>query len=70
MNGMIVFSSDTTEPYSIGTTATHSCDSGFVLSGSSERTCMQDDQEDAVGVWTNSAPACERKLVLFCYLYC
>ena len=66
---MIVFASDTTSDFEIGTVATHSCNTGFALVGDTTRTCMDDDQADIVGVWSGSAPTCERKDFAFCLLY-
>ena len=59
-NGMIVYASDTSPEFEIGTVATHSCDAGFALVGGMTRTCMDDDQTDIIGVWSGSAPTCER----------
>ena len=54
-NGAIVYSSPTQE----GTTATHSCDSGYVLSGGTVRTCQSD------GIWSGRSIVCQRKLQPF-----
>ena len=54
VNGAVIYTTDTTANYDLGTVATHSCNDGFVLQGSSTRTCMDDDGLDAVGVWSNS----------------
>ena len=63
-NRVIVFASDTTSDFEIGTVATHSCNTGFALVGFMTRTCMDDDQADIVGVWSGSAPTCERNYYL------
>ena len=39
-----------------GQTATYSCNTGYNLVGNSTRMCQ------ATGVWTGSAPSCERML--------
>ena len=62
---MITYATDTTPEFAIGTVATHSCSAGFSLVGAVTRTCMDDDQADIVGVWTDSDPSCERKFVSF-----
>ena len=36
----------------IGSVATYSCDSGFFISGNSQRICQMD------GLWSGSAPTC------------
>ena len=57
-NGMSVYSSDTTEPYDYGTTATYQCDSGYELTGGDTvRTCTGDGSS-AEGQWNGTAPAC------------
>ena len=58
---MITFAANTTSEFDVGTIATHLCDSGFALVGSMNRTCVDDNQEDIVGVWSESAPTCEGK---------
>ena len=55
-NGAIVYVSDMTAPYDIGTTATHSCNSGYSLVGDEIRICGTN------GEWDLSEPSCERKL--------
>ena len=65
---MIVFASDTTSDFEIGTVATHSCNTGFALVGDMTRTCIDDDQADIVGVWSGSPPICERNLHIYCAL--
>ena len=57
-NGAIAYASDTTAPYDIGTTATHSCISGYSLMGTETRTC------GTTGEWDLSEPSCERKLAI------
>ena len=63
-----MYAADTTPEFEFGTVATHSCDAGFSLVGGMTRTCMDNDQGDIVGVWSGSAPTCERKDFSFCLL--
>ena len=58
---MITYAADTKPDFEIGTVATHTCNTGFALVADMKRTCMADDQADIVGVWSGSAPTCERK---------
>ena len=60
-NGVVMYAADTTSKFEIGTVATLTCNAGFALVGDMTRTCMDDDQADIVGVWSGSAPTCERK---------
>ena len=57
-NGRIVYSPDTTSPYSFATTATYICNSGYGLSGGTRtRNCGGDDSSP-IGSWDGSAPLC------------
>ena len=56
-----MYAADTTSEFEIGTVAMHTCIAGFILVGDMTRTCMDDDQANIVGVWSGSAPTCERK---------
>ena len=58
---MITYDATSTTDLEIGTVATHLCDARFALVGNMKRTCVDDNQEDIVGVWSESAPTCERK---------
>ena len=64
-NGVITYAPDTTPDYDLGTVAIYSCDTGFVLDlslGASEmRTCVDDMDNDAEGVFDRQAPICIRK---------
>ena len=60
-DGLVAYAADTSPDFSIGTVATHTCSAGFALVGDVTRTCMDDDQADIIGVWSGSAPSCERK---------
>ncbi len=65
-NGVITYAPDTTPNYDLGTVATYACDAGFVLDlslgGSMTRTCVDDEDNDAEGVFSGQAPRCIRKL--------
>ena len=61
---MIAYGTDTTPQFEIGTIATHSCNVGYALVGGSTRPCMDHDQADIFGVWSGTAPTCERKCCL------
>ena len=57
MDGEISYSPDTEQPFDLGTVALHECNLGFALVGPENRTCVEDN---LVGVFTESAPTCER----------
>ena len=65
---MITYAADTTSEFEIGTVATHTCIAGFGLVRDMTRTCMDDDQADIIGVWSGSAPTCERNNFFICLL--
>ena len=53
-----MYSSDVTEPYNYGTTATYQCDSGYELTrGDTVRTCTGDGSSP-VGQWNGSPSVC------------
>ena len=58
---MISYSPDTEQPFDLGTVAFHECNSGFALVGTETRTCVVDDPELVVGIFTEGPPTCERK---------
>ena len=63
-NGVITYALDSIQNYSLGTTATYSCNVGFSLdlsAGSETRTCVDDGDNDAEGVFNGQAPTCVRK---------
>ncbi len=64
-NGFITYAPDTTPNYDLGTVATYACDDGFVLDltlgGSMTRTCVDDLDNDAEGVFNRQSPRCIRK---------
>ena len=48
----------------------HICDAGFALVGDANRTCVDDNQADIVGVWSESAPTCDGKyLVILVFIH-
>ena len=53
-----------TSTFDFGTTATFSCDSGFAVSGSAERTC-HGDGSNLIGVWDGNDPSCVGKPVAY-----
>jgi len=55
LNGEVIFTTTT-----FMSTATYSCNSGYILSGSTTRTC------EASGTWSDTAPTCDdRKYSVF-----
>ncbi len=63
-NGMIVYATDVDPNFDLGTTATYSCDDGYTLDlsiGVEVRTCIDDGDNDAEGVFSGQEPACVRK---------
>ena len=42
----------------VGTIAEYSCNSSYLLVGQSQRTCMEDQQRSATGVWSGDPPLC------------
>ena len=68
-NGMIVYATGVTPNFDLGTTATYSCNDGYTLDlsiGVEVRTCIDDGDNDAVGMFSDQEPACVRK---YCSLY-
>jgi len=57
VNGAIAYSSGDSSTFDHGVTATHMCNTGFFLEGTSVRTC-QGDGVNVVGSWTGAHPAC------------
>ena len=63
-NGVITYADDTTPNFDLGTTATYTCNEGYFLDlsvGVRVRTCVDDGDIDALGVFTDQAPSCVRK---------
>ena len=79
-NGVITYAPDSVQNYSLGTVATYSCNAGFSLDlsdGSETRTCLDDGDSDAEGVFDGQAPTCvckstgcTIKLILVQYKFC
>ena len=68
---MILYSNAGTPNYPLTTVATYSCNAGFVLDlsvGSETRTCIDDGDNDAEGVFDMQEPACVRKSILILFL--
>ena len=57
LNGAIVYSPDTTDPFDYETNATYSCNEGFYLEGKSFRTCFGDGSSVS-GMWNGITPVC------------
>ncbi len=63
-NGIIFYILDNTPDFDLTTMATYSCDEGYFLdlsNGDRVRTCVDDRDNDANGVFTGQAPECVRK---------
>ena len=61
-NGVISYATDNTANYDLGTVATYSCNQGFFLEEPNRiRTCFDDDDGDAEGVFDGQEPRCVRK---------
>ena len=56
-NGTIEFST-TSQLLGVGTTATYSCDPGYVLVGETSRTC-EDTNSGTTGAWSGDDPICK-----------
>ena len=55
LNGTVITHS---QQLGVGTTATYSCDPGYVLVGETTRTC-EDTHRGATGTWSGMMPLCE-----------
>ncbi len=51
-NGTITYGPDMIPDFGVDTEATHGCDSGFRLSGSHTRVCLD------TGIWSDQPPEC------------
>ena len=63
-NGAISYSTAGSPNYALRTVATYSCNAGFFLNttvGSEMRTCIDDGDNDAEGIFDMQEPACVRK---------
>ena len=66
-NGMISYSTTGSPNYALGTVATYSCNTGFVLDlsvGFEMRTCVDDGDNDALREFSGTAPSCVGESVL------
>ena len=65
VNEMISYSTLGSPNFALDTVATYSCNTGFVLDltggGSETRTCGDDGDGDALGVFNGTAPSCVGK---------
>ncbi|XP_064386185.1 CUB and sushi domain-containing protein 1-like isoform X2 [Halichondria panicea] len=52
-NGMIVYNAGSTDNRPLGSSAMHSCNSGYTLTGGSTRICVSG------GIWNGSPPTCQ-----------
>ncbi len=67
-NGIIVYATDVTPDFDLGTTTTYSCNDGYTLDlsiGDKVRTCIDDGNNDAVGLFSGQEPACVRKYLIY-----
>ncbi len=73
-NGLITYVFDDTPNFDLNAVAIYACNDGFVLVislGETEsRTCVDDLDNDAEGVFNGQAPACIRKWINCCSLAC
>ena len=63
-NGFITYSSTGSPNYALETVATYSCYAGYVLNlfvGFEMRTCEDDGDNDALGVFSGGTPSCVGK---------
>ncbi len=59
-NGIVLHSSGSTNNRPVNTMATHTCNSGYTLSGGTNpRTCGSDGQ------WSGSAPVCQGRYIVY-----
>ena len=65
VNGAIAYAPDNVANYELGTVATYSCNAGFILDlslgGTMTRTCVDDGDGDAEGIFDGQAPICVGK---------
>ncbi len=67
-NGVISYAADTVADYMLGTVATYTCNAGFFLDisaagSSATRTCVDDNDNDAEGIFDRQPPTCIRKYI-------
>ncbi len=66
LNGMIVYATDVSPDFELTTTATYSCNAGYFFDlsvGDRVRTCIDDNDNDADGIFTGQAPSCVRECI-------
>ena len=63
-NGQITYDVDNATDFALDTIAMHTCNKGYSLVGQFIRTCMDDDQMDTIGVWSEVAPSCQGIVIL------
>ena len=56
VNGTISYTGDTIPPFDPNTTATFSCNEGFVLSSNANRVCLDNGNGNAL--WSGESPVC------------
>ena len=67
-NGQSSYSTDMTEPFSIGTVATFTCNDDYTLNSAiATLTCADDNQADTLGTWGGSEPSCLGKSIHACF---
>ncbi len=73
-NGTLSYNRDVNDSnYLFNTSVTYSCNEGFFLNvnGAEEvRTCQDDEDNDAEGMWSGEAPTCVRELHKSFYFTC
>lgn len=57
-NGIITYSSGTTEPHDFGTIAVYTCDRGFSLDGGNGLRTCSGNITSPTGTWSGPAPKC------------
>ena len=62
VNGVITYSSDTTDPFEHGTAAVHSCNDGYSLEGNLVRIC-EGDGTSVIGAWSGAPPICTGNVI-------
>ena len=59
-NGNVIYVTDNTAPFELGTRTIYSCNSGFAITGVTNRIC-QANSSNPIGRWTESSPVCVGK---------
>ena len=58
-NGQIMYDVDNETDFVLDMVARLTCNRGFSLNGNDTRACMDDDQADTIGVWSEEMPSCQ-----------